>query len=310
MGESLFTYWKDCLEESIAALDAAINATPQNCDAIMQALDTMMIDHDGVLLFGKIKRLNFDYESVVPTLRKARNLQAKAKRLTENQVAKVVVQSQPELLVRLRKLPKLIVPIFIGKFADYPSFRKVFRLKHDDSGATGAERLVHLQNNVSGEPKLLIQNLSADDCNYKLAFAPKVDPPPPRETRKGDCSLSHKSNRKNRERKYKEHACVFCSEQHYSSECLSVITLSDRKAALKDKCVPCLSPKHTQPSCPHTYICRICNKKNDHTKALCLMAYKNNKPKKLMLLPVVAPATLMPPPTKQNTGIRTLNFAA
>jgi len=80
----------------------------------------------------------------------------------ENQVAKVVVQLQPELLVRPRKLPELIVPIFTGKFADCPSFRKVFGLKHDDSGTT---------DNVSGELKLLIQNLSADDCNYKLAFA-------------------------------------------------------------------------------------------------------------------------------------------
>jgi len=78
MGESLFTYWKDCLEESIAALDAAIDATPQNSDAIIQALDMMMINHDGLLPFGEIKRPNFDYESVVPTLRKARNLQAKA----------------------------------------------------------------------------------------------------------------------------------------------------------------------------------------------------------------------------------------
>ena len=99
--------------------------------------------------------------------------------------------------------------------------------------------------------------------------SPKVDPQPPRKTRKGDRSPSRKLNRKNRERKYKEHACVFCSEQHYSGECPSVITLSARKAALKDKCILCLSLKHTQPSCLRTYVCCICNQKNEHGKALC-----------------------------------------
>ena len=169
MSAEIFNYWKTSLEESVAALTESLAVSPLVPDDITLALNNMKGDYKHVISFADTKRPSFSYISVVPTVRKASQLLEQATHFLEKQQVQVVVPAQTP--ARSRKLPELIVPVFTGKFADYPSFRQVFRLKHDDSGAMGAERLVHLQNNVSGEPKSLIKNLTADDANYELAFA-------------------------------------------------------------------------------------------------------------------------------------------
>jgi len=162
-----FEYWKSSLEESTAALGVTLAADPVDQHQVIENFDIMMINYEAVIKFEAVRRPEFDYATILPVVCKARQLKAHVDRLITT--SEVCIPESPQSITPRRKLPKLIIPSFTGKFADYPSFKKVFKLKHDHSGATGAEKLVHLQNNVSGEPKLLIGKLTADE-NYEIAF--------------------------------------------------------------------------------------------------------------------------------------------
>jgi len=118
-----------------------------------------------------------------------------------------------------------------------------------------------------------------------------------------------KSKRKERKKEKLLPNCAFCSKKHYSGLCPLVVTYSARKAALKDRCVLCLSSEHKWPTCSCTYTCGLCKKKNDHTRAICPMAFEKDKLKKLLTSSSAVPELPMVS-TKPNTGTCTLNFSA
>ena len=103
----------------------------------------MMINYEAVIKFEAVRRPEFDYATILPVVCKARQLKAHVDRFITT--SEVRIPESLQSITPQRKLLELIIPSFMGKFADYLSFKKVFKLKHNDSGATSAEKLVHLQ---------------------------------------------------------------------------------------------------------------------------------------------------------------------
>lgn len=68
-------------------------------------------------------------------------------------------------------LPRIQLPVFTGKYEDWPAFRDLFSsLIGRDAAAKPVEKLHYLKSCVKGEADLLIRNLPTTDGNYERAW--------------------------------------------------------------------------------------------------------------------------------------------
>jgi len=65
------------------------------------------------------------------------------------------------------------------------------------------------------------------------------------------------------------HRCVYCTGDHYPSDCVTVKDVKDRRAFLlrTGRCFNCLRPQHRAKNCESTKKCRHCHKK--HHQSVC-----------------------------------------
>jgi hypothetical protein len=71
--------------------------------------------------------------------------------------------------------------------------------------------------------------------------------------------------------------CAFCNHKHYSADCPTVMTLSARKEAVKNRCYLCLNRNHKRNECTRTTVCPYCAKRKAHHKALCPTLFAEDK---------------------------------
>jgi len=65
-------------------------------------------------------------------------------------------------------LPRIQLPIFTGKYEDWPAFRDLFQsLIGKDKSTKPVEKLHYLKSCVKGEADLLIRNLTTTEANYR-----------------------------------------------------------------------------------------------------------------------------------------------
>ncbi len=63
--------------------------------------------------------------------------------------------------------------------------------------------------------------------------------------------------------------CRYCSNKHYSDECLKYKTVDDRKRKIKGSCFRCLSEGHIASECKRNRTCVYCGEINKHHRSLC-----------------------------------------
>ncbi|XP_076396689.1 uncharacterized protein LOC143265914 [Megachile rotundata] len=71
----------------------------------------------------------------------------------------------------LRALPKIVLPVFSGEYNNWLNFRDLFQ-SHiiDNDSLSLVEKLHYLKTSLSGEPALLLQNISVTGDNFERAW--------------------------------------------------------------------------------------------------------------------------------------------
>nr|XP_012152152.1 PREDICTED: uncharacterized protein LOC105664039 [Megachile rotundata] len=71
----------------------------------------------------------------------------------------------------LRALPKIVLPVFSGEYNNWSNFRDLFQsLIIDNDSLSLVEKLHYLKTSLSGEPALLLQNISVTGDNFERAW--------------------------------------------------------------------------------------------------------------------------------------------
>ncbi|XP_053395581.1 uncharacterized protein LOC123525911 [Mercenaria mercenaria] len=63
--------------------------------------------------------------------------------------------------------------------------------------------------------------------------------------------------------------CRYCSERHWSDECLKYKTVEERKRKLNGSCFKCLKEGHLATECKSKKVCVHCGEMNKHHRSLC-----------------------------------------
>ncbi|KAI5751481.1 hypothetical protein M8J77_007864 [Diaphorina citri] len=63
--------------------------------------------------------------------------------------------------------------------------------------------------------------------------------------------------------------CAYCGEDHYSDQCRTYATVSQRKEKLKNNCHICLKSDHFASECNADFPCYHCKKRRAHHRSLC-----------------------------------------
>ncbi|KAI5747345.1 hypothetical protein M8J77_013703 [Diaphorina citri] len=63
--------------------------------------------------------------------------------------------------------------------------------------------------------------------------------------------------------------CAYCGEDHYSDQCPTYATVSQRKEKLKNNCHICLKSDHFASECNADFPCYHCTKRRAHHRSLC-----------------------------------------
>ena len=96
-------------------------------------------------------------------IRRAGTLIASHSQTSEQQPMNVANQAR-------RTIPEVKITSFDGDVVAYHSFITAFKLKYDALPITKAEKLQHLKEHVSGDPKTAISKLDLTDANYDRAL--------------------------------------------------------------------------------------------------------------------------------------------
>ncbi|KMQ84566.1 hypothetical protein RF55_17540, partial [Lasius niger] len=98
-------------------------------------------------------------------LDKQRSLRAKERAATAPS------SSEASSAVPRTTLPRIQLPLFTGKYEDWPAFRDIFQsLIGKDKSSKPVEKMHYLKSCVKGEAELLIRNLSTTEANYERAW--------------------------------------------------------------------------------------------------------------------------------------------
>lgn len=70
----------------------------------------------------------------------------------------------------LGKLPKIQLPIFSGKYEDWPTYQDLFMSLVHQTSLSDVQKLHYLKTSVTGEAELLLRNITITDDNYLQAW--------------------------------------------------------------------------------------------------------------------------------------------
>ena len=69
------------------------------------------------------------------------------------------------------KLPKIVIPIFSGKYTEWVTFRDLFlSLIHNNKSIDNVQRMQYLKGYLSGEAEQLLRHISISDTNYERCW--------------------------------------------------------------------------------------------------------------------------------------------
>ena len=164
--------WTDSLIQSIATVEKLIADKPINYDELEEAFENLQTDVDQVETFRPVsnKALSYSFQLALADLVKARRLQPKVTRLLRLNGKQVNPDPVLQQDFAQRKVPELPIKKFDGKYAEYNTFLQTFNMKYEKLILPPAHLLCHLEENLSGEPALIISKLEPTDANYAYAL--------------------------------------------------------------------------------------------------------------------------------------------
>lgn len=69
------------------------------------------------------------------------------------------------------KLPKIILPVFTGKYMEWPTFHDLFEsLIHSNSSLAAVQKLHYLKSHLSGEAEQLLRHIPITEANYEQCW--------------------------------------------------------------------------------------------------------------------------------------------
>lgn len=110
-------------------------------------------------VYDVIEEVYMEYKTELKTILESCDIKAESSKDVSN-----VKQCQV-------KLPKIVIPVFSGKYTDWVTFRDLFlSLIHHNKSLDNVQRMQYLKGYLSGEPEQLLRQIPISNANYERCW--------------------------------------------------------------------------------------------------------------------------------------------